>query len=347
MARILILGAALAVGIGGYLCGQNGNVRSPSASELHAVFPSVDLSKAGAVSASVPLATPVPYYGSELVHPDIYFNPSGWNGHRFWMAVTPYATSNTVYENPSIYCSDDGQHWITPPGVTNPLVPYPGVGVGYNSDPDLVNGLDGKLYLFFRFTTGSIDTEKVMSSADGSNWSEPVTVFGTGDTSERQLSPSYLFDGGVWTMYYVRLSDCSIQRRRAPSMTGPWSPPTAVSIVDPPAGKSYWHLDVASILGKTVLLIDAVKTGTASGGQLFLAWSGDGVDFTRAPNPVLAGTQAWDASVYRSTFMPMYLGSGLKLGIWYSALGSVGWRVGYTETNVLQYSYPERARSVR
>src|SRR5665811_1020284 len=96
---------------------------------------SINLSTASAVNAPSALSTPVPYFGTEMVHPDVYFNPAGWNGHKFWMAATPYAGTDSAYENPSIYYSDDGQSWNTPVGLTNPVVVKP--AGGYNSDTDI------------------------------------------------------------------------------------------------------------------------------------------------------------------------------------------------------------------
>ena len=73
---------------------------------------------------------------------------NAWNGYRYWMAMTPYPNAQNAYENPSIVVSDDGETWIEPPGISNPIVPYPGAGY-YNSDPCLVKA-GNLLYLFYR-----------------------------------------------------------------------------------------------------------------------------------------------------------------------------------------------------
>ena len=63
------------------------------------------------------------YDGSgQGVHPDVYYNANGWNGYRYWMAVTPYPGGNAAYENPSIVVSNDNVNWIVPPGLSNPIV---------------------------------------------------------------------------------------------------------------------------------------------------------------------------------------------------------------------------------
>ena len=53
--------------------------------------PSGALLAARAANAPAPLATPVPYAGTELVHPSVFHRDGGWNGYAYWMAVTPYA----------------------------------------------------------------------------------------------------------------------------------------------------------------------------------------------------------------------------------------------------------------
>ena len=43
------------------------------------------------------------YDGSgQAVHPDVYYNASGWKGYKYWMTMTPYPNSNSGFENPSI-----------------------------------------------------------------------------------------------------------------------------------------------------------------------------------------------------------------------------------------------------
>ena len=59
------------------------------------------------------------YDGSgQAVHPDVYYNANGWNGYRYWMAMTPYPNGNAAYENPSIVVSNDNLNWIVPPGLS-------------------------------------------------------------------------------------------------------------------------------------------------------------------------------------------------------------------------------------
>jgi len=295
-----------------------------------------DLLEARAPNAPAPLATPVPAVGRELVHPSVFHREGGWNGFPWWMAVTPYPDSAAGDENPSIYCSLDGLSWRTPAGVTNPLVRRPREPRRYNSDPELAAGPDGSLLLFYRVAGGDRnDTLYLISSKDGVKWSAPAKVLDVPLEEERQLSPAVVFDGSLWVMYYVDASSYPyvVRRRTAAQPRGPWSPPSAVRGVEPPAERMLWHLDAFRDGDATLLLLDTTaEYRTREGGQLFLAVSGDGVTFRRGARPVLEGSNGWDQSIYRSCCLPIERAGKKVYGLWYSAWGpDLGWRLGYTE----------------
>jgi hypothetical protein len=285
---------------------------------------------ATARNAAAPLATPQPYTGGELVHPSVFYREGGWNGFPYWMAVTPYAHSDAQYENPSLYCSLDGQEWRVPPGIHNPLVAKPARDRRYNSDPHLVPDPDGRLHLFYRAAGGDgNDTLFLTSSRDGRAWTAPKVVLDVDLADERQLSPAVVFDGQAWSMYYVDSSSFPyvIRRRSAARPEGPWSEPREVTGIQAPAHKMLWHLDAFRWRGGTVLLVDTTEIyRTQDGGQLFFAVSADGLAFTRGEKPVLAPGPGWDRSLYRSCCVPV----GDRLGLWYSAWGpDLGWRLGF------------------
>jgi hypothetical protein len=314
----------------------------------HEIVRRLDLSKARATRPAAPLTTPVPYFGDEIVHPDIYFNAAGWNGHRYWMAATPYEASNSDYENPSIYYSDDGETWATPPGLTNPIVGKP--AYGYNSDTDLVDGHDGRLYLFYRVVDNVNGGAEiwVTSSGTAASWSTPVKVLEPDPAEEFATSQAVIFTGSTWVMYYVdaRTGITNlIKRRTSPSPAGPWSAAVTVTIDAAPAGAEYWHLDAVNHGGQTILLLVTTTMDSAGGGlaDLFFAWSEDESTFTRAADPVIAKPVAtsWDTTLYRATFLPTTDGAEDKVGIWYSANGSSGWRIGYTEASLGRSSVAE------
>ena len=144
------------------------------------------------------LALPNPYYavGSDMVHPGPIYFPEGWNGYRYWMAYTPYPGSNSAYENPCLACSNDGDTWILPPGIVNPLIQKP--ATGYNADTHLVASPDGKkLYLIYRerlITGVTGNNVRVMESADGAIWSPPVTIVSGTFSTQDYACPSIFWD---------------------------------------------------------------------------------------------------------------------------------------------------------
>ena len=298
----------------------------------------LDLLKLTAPNAPAPLASPVPYTGAELVHPSVFFRASGWNGYPYWLAVTPYAHSDGQFENPCLYCSLDGQAWITPKGVTQPLVPKPALARRYNSDPHLAMGPDDTLHLFFR-TAGADQNDQLWltSSRDGQHWSKPKLVLDVDLADERQLSPGVFYDGSLWQMYYVDSSAYPfvIRHRKASHPEGPWELAPPITGIEPPPDRMLWHLDAFRDGERTVLLVDTTAIyKTTEGGQLYLAESRDGTQFTRAAAPVLSFSKGWDSSLYRSCALPLVRNGKERLGIWYSAWGpGLGWRLGYTETS--------------
>ena len=64
------------------------------------------------------------YNGGDIfVHPAVLNIGEQWNGHQYWMAITPYPSGNDDFENPCIYASNDGIVWVVPNGLTNPIEP--------------------------------------------------------------------------------------------------------------------------------------------------------------------------------------------------------------------------------
>lgn len=143
-----------------------------------------------------------PYGNKEYVHPDIFYAPEGWNGYRYWMAINPYKDNSEAYENPCIYASHDALNWVTPPGVTNPLYPYPAGGTHY-SDPCWILDKNGYTLHFInrKSGAGSDNIFYIISSDDGVNWSEQREIFRA--QGRETMSPSIIWTGKLYYMYFV------------------------------------------------------------------------------------------------------------------------------------------------
>ena len=298
-----------------------------------------------ATNSSDYLHSIVPYASTGVTHPDVYYNPVGWNGWKYWLAATPYSGTDADKENPSLWVSNDGQNWQVPPGVTNPLWPSNyAVDSSYNADTELIDALDGSLYLcWIHQNIPSVGANlECLSSTDGVTWSNHFTAYNWANYSvSRPASPALLFDGTTWTMYYVEVggpspvagSGSAIMKMTASSIAGPWSAPVAVSLTVP-TGKVWWHLNANMIGNQTVLLIEVADGGSYGVGnsQLYLAWATDGTTFTIGTSPLLVGAAGqWDTNLYRSAMVPMLDGFFPKLAIWFVGIGTSGWQIGYTE----------------
>ena len=88
------------------------------------------------MNAASPQTIPTYDGTNQPTHPSVVKFDQPWNGYTYWMAMTPYPYNDGSYENPSIVVSNDGENWIVPSGLTNPLVGTP--NPGHNCDADLV-----------------------------------------------------------------------------------------------------------------------------------------------------------------------------------------------------------------
>lgn len=278
---------------------------------------------ATATNAASPLTTPT-YDGSgQAVHPSVVDVGAGqtWNGHRYWMAMTPYFNSDDVYENPSILVSDDKVTWTVPDGLTNPLVAPP-EGADFYFDPDLYL-LNGTMYLVYCYRNPIptiVDYLYLKTSINGIDWSDPIELMHGGKS--QCSSPSLVHDGTKWLLFYRdEIADPvnnTLYVKTATILTGAWSEATAL-VFDIITAHS--HLDI--ILSGGVyygLFLDANY-------KLYFAGSLDGINWYRKFAPILTpGT--WDAfGFYRSTLVPNATG----FDMWYTGKADLNdWRIGYT-----------------
>ena len=260
-----------------------------------------DVDLAYAANAENYLTIPT-YEGSgQCLHPDVYYNADGWNGYKYWMAFTPFAVTNpTGTENPSIVVSNDGNTWVVPEGLTNPVVAAP--GSGYNSDPDLLVDESGTMWLIYRTSVDvptDTDTISVKSSTDGVTWSAatPILVGAYGTVK----SPAIIWDGNQYVMFYSgEAPTYKFYRRTCATLTGTWSDATEISLSRDSGDFLINHQDVIKD-GDTLWMI-AAEWRTV----LFLAKSTDnGLTWTVGINPIMyPGKYAWESKIhYRSSIL--------------------------------------------
>jgi hypothetical protein len=265
------------------------------------------------------------------VHPDVVDTVTGFAGHRYWMACTPYPYGDDRLENPIIRVSPDGLRWQPVAGAPDPLVPTPAAPDEHWSDTDLVIH-DGMLHVIFRgCRRGDPHTTLwVMRSADGVDWTTPER-FWEGD---RAVSPALVRDTDGWSMWHVEADstwvgqEARLVRHRGADLQH-LSDRTVCGLAIP--GHVLWHLDViATDEGFEALAAAYPQRSNAARCRLFHAVSTDGVTFTLTQvDPVLRPRLGrWDSKViYRSTFVKDADG-GYR--VWFAAgAWSRVWGIGY------------------
>lgn len=303
------------------------------------------------VAIGVPTWIPIPTYdgSGEVTEPDIVRFPAPWHGWEYWMAISPYANSNDLLENPSIVVSHDGLNWVVPDGLTNPVVGLPQTGKAHNSDPDLLySPVSGRLVLVYREVNSGRNYIKRLTSGDGVNWGPIAQVL---DAPNHQLiSPTVVVrDGHQPVMWVVdagigcaSLATRVVARRwrGSPDMENvpdgsAWSKPFVTNLQQP--GFIIWHIDVLYVASRKAFwaIYPARRAGTKDCGknnQLFVARSRDGVHWVTFDKPVLStGVTPWaNSTLYRSTML--FDPATQMFRVWLSAQSDGGpWYIGYVD----------------
>lgn len=269
----------------------------------------------------LPKVTTPTYDGSgTAVHPSVYFDPDGWNGWEYWMAMTPYPNADNQKENPSVVVSHDGTTWQVPAGLVNPLATAPGAAVGYHSDPYLTVA-NGMMYLFWRSWLGR-EIIFYRTSIDGVTWSPAVTEWSYDPVSYRLMSPSFIRTREGWTMYAVdiRSTPFKVVRSTVDKLGGVWSSLDTVTLTG--TAPQPWHIDVHRVGGEWQMLMVDTDSG---GGDLWAAVSKDGLNFTLSPSKLLARGTGWNSRYYKSCFLPTVKGG---LSGWDMWVGGSGFNAG-------------------
>ncbi len=183
------------------------------------------------------------YLGNyQNIHPKVLYFEGGWNGHKYWMAYTPYPLGQTAHENPCIAYSDDMVNWYAPLSNVNPLDPQP--SFGYNSDTHLVyrtdlNHIEVWWRAFDTSTSAAYYYRRI--SADGITWTPKELLWAASDRSEDIVSPAIIFEDNkykLWGVHVVSREVVYMESVTAKNWTTPVVVPMDWTKVTP------WHLDV-------------------------------------------------------------------------------------------------------
>lgn len=291
-------------------------------------------------------------HSPDAVHPDIACPGDGWNVARCWLLYTPYLGGDNTYENPSFLFAATDSTWATPLAITNPLIPYPGIGQ-YNSDPDhAFDAGSQRLVQIYRVVANGFNNIMIMSTRDARQWTTPRTAFR--ELNHDAVSPSLVIgDDRTASMWYVRSGPegCSARESHVVLRTARpdandrfdqsvWSDALPTDLKIP----SYvpWHLDVAPLPNGRgyVAFVAAFPVGGACGmSDLWLATSRDGTHWHTGAVPLLwRGMQVARernmSTWYRGTIR--YNAATDTLDLWPSALAGTTWSIYHTSVKLHQ-----------
>lgn len=281
---------------------------------------------AGPTGTKLKIPTHVTPSGGETTHPAVVYFPDGWNGYRYWMAHTPYPGGNDAHEDPNICASHDGDTWVVPAGLVNPLDDAPGTP-RYNSDTELVYA-DGKLWCFWRYQDNNAGAASqniyVRTSTNGTTWTAKQLVQQSNKDTKMLLSPTLIFEGGRWTMWAVDAAQPvnKLVRYRSTGkspLLGQWGAEEACSLTAS-SGRDIWHIQVKRVGDRLVALLnDCVAGQNGANGDLYLVDSIDGLKWSAPTRQVIPRQKVGEhTALYRSSFVPGFLDGNFGLHVWYT-----------------------------
>lgn len=270
---------------------------------------------------------------SGIAHPSIVYIPNGFNGYKYWMAMTPYfgkialEKNPAEFENPHIFASNNGIDWVD---ISNGPLDRPSC-IGVNSYWSDVNLLyeNNELILYYRgcffeynyFNDNKSHSRAIVArtSSDGVNWSDKKLVYSTDSNGANNnsllLSPSFLKVNDNWMVYDVIASTDALKIdegygnqtkrfvsfRQSNSFNGDFENFSIKNICkfsNRPWGndRDPWHLEVLYSDSKIyIMLLDVGYSNQNYGDTLYLAYSKDGKNFTVIEKPIINES-------YKSTF---------------------------------------------
>lgn len=287
-----------------------------------------------------------PYGNEQFVHPDIYYNPIGWNGYEYWLVATPYPYGIEKCENPCVYVSRDGI--IFTDLICNPIVPTP-LGEVFNSDPDIILFHD-TLFIFYREAKiNKFDAISVIYSHNGKEWSSPTKKLVKDYLT--LISPSCFTKNNIIYIFFVDAkANPNILVRRKYINNEFLQTCDTFEVINIPNDEDIWHIDILNTGEEALVCLCKINT---LGEKTYIAKAKlyDKLCIIDTNNTIKPTNNDWENdAIYRSTFVKNYD----YYKIWYSAQNlSKKYALGYTErgdnwvmekVNFTFYNYPNPFR---
>ena len=253
-------------------------------------FLGLKISQGNSISIDTPYYTKDSHnFSNQVVHPYICKSHKTVMGYEWIALLTPFHSTNDMYENPCVYGSNDLKRFELLNTFDQPLMGILSTGFyNYNSDPCCAfDHNTGEFCVISRNTQiiNNLNVSKLylLKTKDFVSWSEPVEI----DTDDA-LSPTVVYDTNIkkWVMFGYN-DGVTLTRRTADRLIGPWTEATTIA---PPF--SIWHQEIRYCGNHYVGIFGDNKSQT--GGALYLGISVDGI--------------AWQfsADIFQGTHLPAY-----------------------------------------
>lgn len=292
------------------------------------------------------LATPIyidipSFLPSHPWHPSVVYVAGGWNGHRWWMAQTPFPPFNVHpykdrWELPCIHYSDDGICWKSI--ETNPIDDINEELIknyGYLSDPHLIL-VNDVLYCYYRLMSDwdKQTTIYLKRSKDGCHWSDRELVCSVASAEREIVSPAVVWKDGMFRMYYVDDTYTNLNRgiQVCESKDGVhFDEPRQVTYP-----KTYqsnpiipWHIDVQRIGEKLYMVIYDQEQEC-----IYMLQSIDGIHF-ETPQKLLQVSKKWGCFYNQKLYRACYVQADQVSRVYFSATNGRSSHIGLMELQLI------------
>jgi len=270
-------------------------------------------------------------------HPSVVYVSGGWNGHRWWMAETPFPPFNVRpykdrWELPCIHYSDDGINWnsidenpiddISEDQISN---------YGYLSDPHLIL-VNDVLYCYYRLMSDwdKQTTIYLKRSKDGIHWSDREVVCSVASAEREIVSPAIVCKDGKFRMYYVDGHYTNLNRgiQMCESMDGVhFDEPRKVKYPTTYMSNPIipWHIDVQCISEKVYMVLYDQEQES-----LFFLQSIDGIHF-ETQQKLLQVSKRWGGFYNQKLYRACYVEAGQVSRVYFSATNGESSHIGLME----------------
>lgn len=275
------------------------------------------------------LVVPTHEGSGSVTHPSIIHVPDGWNGYEYWMAFTPYPTGLERHEDPNIVCSHDGNTWVVPDGLTNPLDDQLGRPNPYNSDTHLTWGPNGEMVCSWRMVdrpNGGQNVIKWSWSTNGSDWTTPVEIFRAPLEAEYStfVSQAIFWQNDKWRMYGISTRPnpnqlIYFETTELSPTTEDWQNFTVCTTSPVQPSRDWWHFDIQPDPdgGYYGVMADVERRTAGEDGDLYLMRSEDGDSWEISTIPLVPKVGADHDTIYKSTLLAKGTGRSRTYDLWY------------------------------